>query len=164
MWSLLLWDIFTQQIGREVTQNMLFSHVWPFVTTWVAAQQASLSFTNSQSLLKLMFVELVMLSNHLIFWCPFLLVPQASESFPMSQLFTSGSQSIGASASASVLPVSIQHWFPLGLTDLISLQSKGLSRVFSSTWVWKNQFLAIQPSLWSTSHIHAWLLVKPSLY
>ena len=144
------------KIGREVTQSMLlFSHVWLFVTTWTAAQQASLSFSISQSLLKLMFIEWVMLSNHLILWCPFLILPQASESFPMSQPFTLGGQSIGASASASVLPMNIQRWFPLGLTDLISLQSKGLSRVFSSSSVWKNQFFNIQPSLWSTSYIPA---------
>ena len=72
----------------------------------------------------------------------------ASGSSPMSQLFASGSQSTGASASASVLPVNIQGWFPLGLTGLISLQSKGLSRVFSSTKIWKHQFFGIQLSLW----------------
>ena len=84
----------------------------------------------------------------------------ASGSFPVSWLFTSGGQSTGASASASVLPMPIQGWFPLGLTDLISLLSKGLSRVFSSTTVWKHQFLRAQPSLWSNSHIHTWLLEK----
>ena len=73
-------------------------------------------------------------------------------SFPMSLLFPSGGQSIGASASASVLPVNSQGWFPLGLTGLISLQSKGLSRVFSNTEVWKHEFLGAQPSLWSNSH------------
>ena len=70
-------------------------------------------------------------------------------SFPMSQLFTSSGQSIGALASASVLPVNIQSWFPLGLTDLMSLQSKGLKRVFSNTTVWKHQFFSPRPSLWS---------------
>ena len=70
----------------------------------------------------------------------------ASETFPMSQLFTSGGQSIGASASASGLPMNIQDWFPLGLTGLILL-TKGLSRVFSSTTVWKSQFFSTQPSL-----------------
>ena len=74
----------------------------------------------------------------------------ASGSFPVSQLFTPGGQSIGASASASVLPVNIQGWFPLGLTGLISLMSKGLSRVFSSITVWNHQFLSIQPSLGTT--------------
>ena len=85
----------------------------------------------------------------------------ASGSFPVSQLFISGGQSIGASASASVLPMNIQDWFPLGLNGLIFLQSKGLSRVFSNTTVQKHQFFSIQPSLWSNSHIHTWLLEKP---
>ena len=79
----------------------------------------------------------------------------ASGSFPASQLFASGGQSIGASSSASVLPMNVQGWFPLGLT---SLQSKGLSRVFSSTTIWKHQFFSAQPSLWSNSHICIWLL------
>ena len=85
----------------------------------------------------------------------------ASGSFVMSQFFTSGGQSTGASASASVLPTNAQDWFPLGLTDLISLQSKGLSRVFSNTPVQKHQFFSAQPSYWSNSHIHTWLLEKP---
>ena len=77
---------------------------------------------------------------------------QASVSFPMSQFFTSCGQSIGASA--SVLPINIQGWFPLGLINLVSLQSEGLSRVFFNTVVWKHQFFGAQPSLWSNSHIH----------
>ena len=85
----------------------------------------------------------------------------ASVSFSVSQLFASGGQSIGASASASFLPMNIQDWFPLGWTGWISLLSKGLSRVFSSTTVWKHQFFGTQPSLWSNSHIHTWLLEKP---
>ena len=95
---------------------------------------------------------------------PFSSCPQslpASESFPMSQFFASGGQSIRASASASVLLMNIQGWFPLGLTGLISLQSKGLSRVFSSTIIQKHQFFSAQPSLWSNSHICMWLLEKP---
>ena len=84
----------------------------------------------------------------------------ASGSFQMSQFFASGDQSIGASASASVLPVNIQDWFPLGLTGLISLQSKGLSRIFSNTTVQKHQFFNTQPSLWSSSHIHTRPLEK----
>ena len=84
----------------------------------------------------------------------------ASGSFPTNRLFSSGGQSIGASASASVLPVNIQGWFPLGLSGLISLLSKGLSQVFSSTTVWKHQFFGTQPSLWSNSHICTWLLEK----
>ena len=78
----------------------------------------------------------------------------ASGSFPMSQFFISGGQSIGASPSASVLPMNIQDWFPLQLTGLISLQSKGLSKVFSNITVQKHQFFGAQLSLWSNSHIH----------
>ena len=78
----------------------------------------------------------------------------ASGSFTVSWLFISGGQSIGASASASILPMYIQEWFPLGLTGLISLWSKGLSRVFSYTTVQKHQFFGAQPSWWSNSHIH----------
>ena len=85
----------------------------------------------------------------------------ASGSFPMNWLFTSGGQRIGASASASVLPTNIQDWFPLGWTGLISLLSKGLSRVFSNTTVQKHQFFGAQLSLLSNSHIHTWLLEKP---
>ena len=88
----------------------------------------------------------------------------APGSFPMRQFFTSGGQSIGASASTSVLPMNIQGWFPLGLIDLISLQSRGLSRVFSSTTIQKHQFLTAQLSLWSNSHIRTWLLEKPELW
>ena len=103
-------------------------------------------------------------SNHLSSVIPFSSCFQslpASESFPMNQFFTSSGQSIGASASASVLPMNIQDWFPLGLTVLIPLQSKGLSRVFSNTTVQKHQFFGAQFSLWSNSYIHTWLLEKP---
>ena len=84
-----------------------------------------------------------------------------SRSFPLSQLFASGGQSIGASASG--LPMNIQDWFPLGLTGLTSLQSKEFSRIFSSTTIQKYQFISVQPSLWSNSHIHTRLLVILSL-
>ena len=84
-----------------------------------------------------------------------------SGSFQMSQLFTSGGQSIGISVSASVLPVNTQDWSPLGWTGWISLQSKGLSRVFSNTTVQKHQFFGVQPSSQSNSHIHTWPLEKP---
>ena len=84
----------------------------------------------------------------------------ASRSFPVSRLFASGGQSVGTSASASVLPMHIKDWFPLGLTALISLLSKGLSRIFSNTKVQKNQFFGIQSSFWSNSHIHTWSEVK----
>ena len=85
----------------------------------------------------------------------------ASGSFPTSRLFAWGSQIIGASASALVLPMSIEGWFPFRLTGLISLQSKGLSRIFSNATVWKHQFFNAQPSLWSNFHICTWPLEKP---
>ena len=133
------------------------SHVWLFATPWTAARQASLSITNSQSFLRLMCIELVMPSNHLILWVPFSSCLQsfpASGSFPMSQFLTSGGQSIRTSE--SVLPMNIKDWFPLGLTGLISLLSKGPSRVFSNTTVQKRQFFSTQLFLWSNSQIHTW--------
>ena len=137
-----------------VTQSP--SRVQLFMTLWPAACQASLSFSVSQSLS--MSIESVMPSNHLIL-CHSLLLPPSifntSGSCPMSQLFTSGGQSIGASASASVLPKSSQSWFPLRLTGWISLQSKGLSRVFSHTTVQAHLFFGAQPSLLSSCHIHS---------
>ena len=124
------------------------SYVQLFATPWTAARQASLSITNSWSLLKLMSIESVMKSKHLILCWPLLLhFFQASGSFPISQLFTSGGQSIQVSASTSVLPMNIQDWFPLGWTGWISLQSKGLPRVFSNTTVQKHQFFSTQLSL-----------------
>ena len=116
------------------------SHVWLFAISWTAAHQASLSITNYQSLLKLMSIKSVMPSNHLILCHPLLLRLQsfpASGSFPMRPFLASGGQTIGASA--SVLPMNIQDWFPLELTSFTFLQSKGLSRVFSSTTVPKFQ-------------------------
>ena len=106
-------------------------------------------------LLKFMSTESVMPSNHLILCCPLLL----SSIFPGIRVFSKesalcGGRSIGASASASILPMNIQGWFPLGLTGLISLLSKGLSRVFSNTTARKYQLFGTQPSLWSNSHIH----------
>ena len=139
----------------EVVSNSL----WPY-----GLQHTSLlSFTFSWSLLKLMSFASVITSNHLILCRPLLLLPSifpTTRVFPKSQLFASSGQSIGASASASVLPMTSQGWFPLGLTGLI-LQSKELSRVFSSTTVQKHQFFGAQPSLWSNSHIRTWLLEKP---
>ena len=199
-----------------------------FATPWTAAHQDSLSFTISQSLLKLTSIESVMPSNQFILCCPLFLLPSifpsirvfqfssvaqscptlwthglqharlpcpspapracsdsypsswwclpttsssvipfssclqsfpASGSFPMSQLLISGGWNIGISA--SVLPMNIQDWFPLGLTGWISLQSKGLSRVFSNTTVQKHQCFGTQPSPWSNSYIHTWPLEKP---
>ena len=117
----------------------IYSHVQLFATSWTAACQASPSFTISRSLLKLMSIESVMPSNHLVICHPLLLLPSIFPSFQdlflMSQLFASGGQSIGASA--SVLPMNIQDWFLLRLTGLTSLQSRRLSRVFSNTTVQK---------------------------
>ena len=127
--------------NEQWSEVKLLSHVWLFANPWTTTCQASLSITNSWSLLKLMSIESVMPSNHLTLCRPLLLCLQSfptSGSFPVSQLFASGGQSIGVSASALVLPMNIQDWFPLGLTSLISLQSKGLSRVFSNTTVWKH--------------------------
>ena len=150
-------------IFHKVTSVQLISRVWPFATLWTAARQASLSITNSRSLLKLMSIESVIPSSHLIL-CNHLFLPSSIfpsiRVFPMSHFYAWGGQSIGISASASVLPMNIQDWFPLGWTGLISLESRGLSRVFSITTVQKHQFSGIHP-LWSNSHIHTWPLEKP---
>ena len=143
---------------------LLFSRVQLFAAPWIAACQAYLSFTFFWSLFRLVPTELVMLSNRLILCLPLLLWSQSSPtagSFPVSQVFASHGQSIGATA--SVLQWNIQGRLPLGLTGLMSLVSKGLSRVFSSNTVrkHKHQFFGTQPSLWSNSHICAWLLEKP---
>ena len=140
------------------------SHVWLFATPWTAACQASRPsptpgvHPNPCPLCR---------------WChpiisssvvPFSSCPQsfpASGSFQMNQLSPSGGQSIGVSASTSVSPMNNQDWSPLGWTGWISLQSKGLSRVFSNTTVQKHQLFRAQLSLWSNSHIHIWLLEKP---
>ena len=131
------------------------SRVRLFATPWIASHQASLSITNSQNPLKPMAIESVMPSKHLIPCHPFSSCPQslpASGSFPLNQFFTSGGQSIGVSASTSALPVNTQDWSPLGWTGWISLQSKGLSRVFSNTMVQKHRFFGAQFSSQSNSH------------
>ena len=150
----------------QLSSVQSLSHVRLFITPRTAACQASLSITNSWSLLKLMSIELVMPSNHLIL-CSLLLFPPSifPSSFQMSQLFKSGGQSTGVSASTSVLPMNIQDWSPLGWPGWISLQSKGLSRVFSNTTLQKHQFFSLaypisnrhfkfltcRPDSWSTS-------------
>ena len=143
----------------------LLSRVGLFETPWMAARQTSLSITNSQSSPKLMSIESVMPSSHLILCRPLLLLPPIPPSirvFPMSQLFAWGDQSIGVSVSASVLPMNTQDWSPLEWwTGWISLQSKGLARVFSNTTVQKHQFFGTQLSSLSNSHIHTWPLEKP---
>ena len=131
-----------QQI--DLVMFLLFSRqvMSSSITPWTAAYQAS------WILCKFMSIELVMLYNHLIFCCPPLLLPSVFPSisvFSSESVVASGGQSIGASASASGLPMNIQGWFPLGLTGLMSLQSKRLSRVFSSTTVWKHWLFGAQP-------------------
>ena len=155
---------FLDQLVKFSQLVQSFSHVQLFAAPWTAACQASQSITNSQSLLKLMSIESVMPSNHLILCCPLLLLPSifpAAGSFQISQFFDSGDQRIGVSASTSLLPMNIQDWFPSGWTSWISLQSKGLSRLFSNTTIQKHQFFGTQLSSWSNSHIHTWLLEKP---
>ena len=154
--------VYSQVVMVVVFQLLI--HDWLFMTPWTVACQASLSFTISQSLLKLMSIESVMSSNHPVLCHPLLLLSLIFPSvrvLSVSRLFTSSGQSIGASALASVIPMNIQGWFPVALTGLISLQSKGLSRIFSNTTVQKHQFFSTQLFLWSKSHIHTWLLEKP---
>ena len=134
-----------------------------FVTSWIAACQASLSFSIFQSLLKLMSIKMVILIQLAPpLSSPFSPVLDCSPHqglFSVNWLFSSGSQSIGASASTSVLPMNIQDWFPLGLTSFESpLDSK--IRVFSSNTVWKHQLFGAQSSLWFNFHICTKLLEK----
>ena len=134
-----------------------------FGNSWIAAHQASLSLTISVSLPR--FMLLVMPSSHLILLTPSspsaLNLSEHQGLFSMSQLFASDDQNTGVSTSESVLPTSIQSWFPLKLTGLISLLSKGLSGVFSSTVVRRHQFYGVLLSLWSSSHNHMWPLGRP---
>ena len=140
------------------------SRVQLFVTPWITACQASLSITNSQSSLRFMSIESVMPSCHLIFCRPLLLLPSIP---PSIRVFSNESTlhmrwpSTGVSALASFLPKKSQDWSPSEWTGWISLQSKGLSRVFSKTTVQKHQFFGAQPFSQSNSHIHTWLLEKP---
>ena len=151
LWNLLFPRIYLFILLPIFSLVQSLSRVWLFATPWTAAH--SLFIGNSWSLLKLMSIESVMPSDHLILCYPLLLLHSIFPSirvFSNSQLFTSGGQSIGVSASTSVLPMNIQDWFPLGWTGLISLQSKGLSRVFSNTTVQKHQFFS-SPTL---TYIH----------
>ena len=131
-----------------------------YLTPWTAAHKAPLFFAISWNLLKLIFIESVMPSNHLILCCPFSFYLQsfpASGTFSISQLFASGGQSIGASA--SVLPIHIQGWLLLGLTDLISLQSRD-SQESSPAPQFKSITASAQPSVQSNCHICTWILEK----
>ena len=139
------------------------SHVRLFVTPWTAECQASLSITNSQSLLKLMSIESVIPSNHLIHCYLLFLLPST---FPSIWVFSNDSvlhirwPKYWSFSFNIVLPMNTQDWSPLGMTGWISLQSKGLSRFFSNTTVQKHQFFGAQLSLQCNSHNHTWPLEK----
>ena len=152
-----------------VSSVQSLSRVWFFATPWIAARQASLSITNSQSSPELMSIESVMPSSHLILCRPLLLLPPIP---PTITVFSNESTlhmkwpkywsfSFSFSWNWSVLPMNTQDWSPLGWTGWTSLQSKGLSRVFSNITVQKHQFFSTQPSSQSNSHIHTWPLEKP---
>ena len=159
-----MYQTWVSSVSSIQFSSVQLSHVQLFVTPWTVARQASCPSPTSRAYSN---------SCPSCWWChptisssvfPFSFCLQSlpvSGSFPMSWFFTSGGQSIGASASASVLPMNIQDWFPLGWTGWISLQSKGFSRFFSNTTVQKYQFFGTQLSLQSNSHIHIWLLGKP---
>ena len=151
-----------QSTGLLSPSVQSLSHFRLFATPWTAARQASLSITNFQSSLtsiKSVMASAISSSVVLFSSCPQSL--PASGSFPMSWLVAWGGQSIGISALASVLPKNTQDWSPLEWTGWISLQSKGLSRVFSNTTVQKHQFFCAQLSSQFKSHIHTWPLEKP---
>ena len=137
------------------------SCIWFFVTPWTAARQAFLSFTNSRSLLKLMSIDSVMPSNHLILCRPCL----PPSIFPSIRVFSNESvlhirwPKYWSFSFHVSLSDEYSCWFPLGLTGLILL-SKGLSRVSSSTTVWKHKFFSTEPSLWFNSHIRTWLVER----
>ena len=151
------------RLSIQFSSILSLSHVWLFATPWTTACQASLSITNSWSLLKLMSIESVMPSNHLILCHPILLLPSI---FPSIRVFSN--QSVLCirwtkywSFSSSISP-SNEYSGPISFRmDWISLQSKGLSRVFSNTTVQKHQFFSTQLSSQSNSHIHTWPLEKP---
>ena len=154
------WDTAIQEgvaFFSNLSSVQLLSHVWLFATPWSAAHQASLSFTNSWSLLKLMSIKLVMPPNHLILCHPLLFLPSI---FPSIRDFSNESvlhirwPNYWSFSFNIVLPMNIQDLFPLGWTGWIFLLTKGLSRVLSNSTVQKHQFFGAQLSLWSNSHIH----------
>ena len=151
-------------MDTEFSSVQSLSRVRLFATPWIAARQASVSITNSRSSLKLTSIELVMPSSHLILCHPLLLLPPIP---PSIRVFSNESTlcmrwpKYWVSALASVLPKNTQGWSPSEWTSWISLQSKGLSRVFSNTTVQKHRFFGAQPSSQSNSHIHTWPLEKP---
>ena len=172
-WTVVRVDVFVSFLILEenihsvtVKYDVQFSRsvVSDSATPWIAARQASLSITNSQSLPKLKSIKSVMPSSHLILCHPLLLLPPIP---PSIRVFSNESTlrmrwpKYWVSASASVLPMNTQDWSPLGWTAWTSLQSKGISRVFSNTTVQKHHFFGTQLSLQSNSHIHTWPQEKP---
>ena len=157
----------TCQNGSQDGDIQFLSCVQLFATPWTAAHQPSLSFTISQSLLKLMSIKSVMPFGHLILCCPLLLLLSIFPSmtvFSSESLFTLGGQSIGASAFVQWIldnPMNIQGWFHLGFSGLISLMLQRTLKNLLQQHIWKHQFFGNQPSLWYKSHIHTWLLEKP---
>ena len=157
-------SIFSLSLSRIISSVHSLSLVWLFAIQWTAACQASCPsptpriYPNSCPLSQWYHPTI---SSSVVPFTSHLQSFPASGFFQMSQVFTSGGQSTGVSASASVLPMNIQDWFPLGWTGWISLLSKGLSRVFSNTTVHKHQYFGAQLSLYPNSHIHTWLLEKP---
>ena len=141
-------------VSVQLSSVQSLSHVWLFATPWTAAHQASLPITIPEfTQTHVHWVSDAIQPSHPLL-TPSPPALNLSQSFQMTQLFASGGQSIGVSASTSVLPMNTQDWPPLGWTDWISFQSKGLSRVFSNTTVQQHQFFSAQLSLWSNYHIH----------
>ena len=163
--------LFVLRCTVVIVQLLLPSHVQLFATQWIAAPQASLSLTILQSFPKFMSIASMMPSSHLIFWGPLLFLPSifpALGIFPMSQRFFQQvscshqlTKNTGIPGSASVLPMSIQGWFPLRLTGLMILLSKRLSGMFSNTTVRRHYFFGTLPSLQSSFHNHTWPLGRP---
>ena len=147
-----------RKLGNDVVVYSL-SRVWLFAAPWIAARQASPSPEICPSSCPLhWWCHPAILSSDALFFCPQSF--PASGTFPISQLFTSDDQNTGVSTSASVLPTSIQYWFPISLTGLISLLSKGLSEVFSSPIVWRHRFFGAPPRLQASSHNCTWPLQR----
>ena len=156
--------MFDSTYMRYLSSVQSLSRIRLFAIPWIAARQASLSIINSWSTLRLMSIESVMPFSHLIICHPLLLLPPIPPSvrvFPMSQVFAWGGQSTGVSALLTFLPKKSQGWSPSEWTGWTSLQSKGLSRVFSNTTLQKHQFFSTQPSSQSNSPMHTWPLEKP---
>ena len=152
----------TERLLCQFSSVQSLSRVQLFVTPWIAARLPVHHQLPEFTQTHVHWVgDAIQPSHPLLSSSPPAPNPSQHQSFPLSQLFTWGGQTTGVSALASVLPMNIQDWFPLGWTGWISLQSKGFSRVFSNTTVQKHQFSGAQPSSQSNSHIHTWPLEKP---